>query len=134
MMINVDRRIRREDRKEVFAHAPRVAAVEHDDEARLEGDGRGLADQFAGQGNPAQIVRDACCVVEDKALAEGLDQITHRACGPDRIPVRAAVRHNHNIIKLLDKRRHFLGGLDDVGRLQVLLVHCQSPLMNSRSL
>ncbi len=134
MMINVDRRIGRKNRKKVFAHTPCVATVEHHDEARLEGDGRRFADQFAGQRDPAQVVGDAGRVVEDEALAEGPDQIAHRARGSDGVPIRAAVCHNHNIIKLLDKRRHFLGGLDDVGRLQVLLVHCQSPLMNSRSL
>ena len=51
----------------------------------------------------------------------------HGSGGSDGVPVGAAVRHDDDVVELLDDRRHFLGGLDDMGRLHVLFVHCINP-------
>ena len=127
MVVNIDGRILGKDREQLLAHAPGVAAVQHDDQAGLEGDGGGLGDELSGQGDPLQIVGDAGGIIEYEPLAERLDQGAHGSGGSDGVPVGAAVRHDDDVVELLDDRRHFLGGLDDMGRLHVLFVHCINP-------
>ena len=127
VVVNIDGRILGKDREQFLAHAPGVAAVQHDDQAGLEGDGGGLGDELSGQGDPLQIVGDAGGIIEYEPLAERLDQGAHGSGGSDGVPVGAAVRHDDDVVELLDDRRHFLGGLDDMGRLHVLFVHCINP-------
>ena len=52
MVVNIDGRVLWKDREQFLAHTPGIAAVQHDDQAGLEGDGGGFGDELSGQGEP----------------------------------------------------------------------------------